>query len=50
MLKKEVTKSGICITLDKELVDLLKKECDRRTMKLSNYIQKLVELGMKHEK
>ena len=50
MPKKGITKTRISITLDNELVALLIKECENRTMKLSNYIQKLVKIGMKNEK
>jgi len=45
-----VTKKRVSITLDISLVDLLDKECDERTMKLSNYIEKLIKLGYKNEK
>lgn len=50
MPKKGITKSKISITLDKELVDILDKKCEQRTMKLSSYIQKLIKLGLKNEK
>ncbi|MBI2653077.1 hypothetical protein HYX00_06430 [Candidatus Woesearchaeota archaeon] len=50
MPKKYVTKEKISITLDKELVKLLNGECEERTMKLSNYIQKLIKIGLKDEK
>ena len=50
MPKKGVTKSKISITLDTELVGLLNKECLDGTMKLSNYIQKLIKLGYENEK
>ena len=50
MPKKGVTKSKISITLDTYIVKLLNKECQDRTMKLSNYIQKLIKLGYENEK
>ena len=50
MPKKGITKTRISITLDNELVALLIKECENRSMKFSNYIQKLVKIGMKNEK
>jgi hypothetical protein len=50
MPKGPVTKKRVSITLSDELVDFLEKECDERTMKLSNYIEKLIKLGRKHEK
>ena len=50
MPKKGITKTRISITLDTELVESLDKECEERTMKLSNYIQKLIKIGLKNEK
>lgn len=50
MPKKGITKTRISITLDNELVVLLNKECEEKTMKLSNYIQKLIKIGLKNEK
>lgn len=50
MPKKGITKTRISITLDNELAVLLNKECEERTMKLSNYIQKLIKIGLKNEK
>jgi len=50
MPKKGITKERISITLDKKLLRALNKECEKRTMKLSSYIEKLVKLGVKHEK
>ena len=49
MPKKGITKTRISITIDKELVSLLNKECDKRTMKLSSYIEKLIKFGFKNE-
>ena len=50
MPKQGITKSKVSITLDKELLGILNKECDERTMKLSSYIQKLIKLGYQNEK
>ena len=50
MPKVGITKQKISITLDKQLVEFLSKECEERTMKLSNYIQKLIKIGVKNEK
>ena len=50
MPKKAITKSRISITLDKEVLAVLNKECKDRTMKLSSYIEKLIKLGLKNEK
>lgn len=50
MPKKGITKKRISITLDNEIVASLNKECEQRTMKLSNYIQKLIKIGLKNEK
>jgi metal-responsive CopG/Arc/MetJ family transcriptional regulator len=50
MPKKGITKARISITLDNELVELLNKECNDRTMKVSSYIEKLIRTGHEHEK
>ena len=50
MPKSGITKTKISITLDNKLVDFLNKECGERTMKLSNYIQKLIKIGVKNDK
>ena len=50
MPKNGITKDRISITIDKELLDALNKECKNRTMKLSSYIEKLIRLGKKNEK
>ena len=50
MPKKGITKTRISITLDNEVVKVLNKECKDRTMKVSNYIQKLIKIGLKNEK
>ena len=50
MPKKGITKMRVSITLDKELVAALDKECQERTMKLSSYIEKLIRIGIKNEK
>ena len=50
MPKKGITKVKVSITLDKDLVELLNKECSERTMKVSNYLEKLIRIGYKNEK
>ncbi len=50
MPKGPVTKERVSITLDSSLVEHLEKECEERTMKLSNYIEKLIKIGAEHEK
>lgn len=50
MPKPAITKDRISITLDKELLNLVNKECENRTMKVSSYIEKLIKVGMQHEK
>jgi len=50
MPKKGITKARISITIDNDLVRILNKECQDRTMKLSSYIEKLIRLGYKNEK
>ena len=50
MPKIGITKEKISITLDKGILESLEKECDKRTMKLSSYIEKLIKLGVLHEK
>lgn len=50
MPKQGITKEKVSITLDRELLGILNKECNERTMKLSSYIQKLINLGLKNEK
>tara|TARA_Y100000310_G_scaffold126904_1_gene125912 strand:- start:2748 stop:2903 length:156 start_codon:yes stop_codon:yes gene_type:complete len=50
MPKGPVTKKRVSITLDEKLVEFLEKECDERTMKISNYIEKLIKLGRDNEK
>jgi hypothetical protein len=50
MPRQGTTKEKVSITLDKDLIVFLNKECKERTMKLSNYIEKLIKVGVKHEK
>ena len=50
MPKNGITKDRITITLDKELLAELTKECEERTMKLSSYLEKLIKIGRKNEK
>ncbi len=50
MKKGSGTKERISITLDKNIVKELNKRCEKRLMKVSNYIEKLIETGLKNEK
>ncbi len=50
MKKGSGTKERISITLDKELVEDINKRCEQRLMKISNYIEKLIRVGLKNEK
>lgn len=50
MKKGSGTKERISITLDKDLIQEISKNCDERLMKVSNYIEKLIRIGLKHEK
>tara|TARA_Y100000310_G_C20699691_1_gene828585 strand:- start:2994 stop:3149 length:156 start_codon:yes stop_codon:yes gene_type:complete len=50
MPKGPTTKKRVSITLDISLVESLEKECEERTMKISNYIEKLIKLGKDNEK
>jgi len=50
MKKGSGTKERISITLDKEIVKEINKKCEDRLMKVSNYIEKLIKLGLKNEK
>lgn len=50
MKKGSGTKERISITLDEELVKELNKKCEERLMKVSNYIEKLIRIGLKNEK
>ena len=50
MPKQGITKKRISITIDLDLVAKLEKQCDKRLMKLSSYIEKLVLNGYKQER
>ena len=50
MPKRGVTKTKLCISLDKELHSKLKKHCDKNLIKLSTYLEYLIKKGEKHEK
>ena len=45
-----IRKKKISITIEDRILEELKEECDVRTMKLSNYIEKLIKLGKEKEK
>ena len=50
MKKGSGTKERISITLDKALVKELNHKCEQRLMKVSNYVEKLIKVGLKNEK
>ncbi|HZX45373.1 MAG TPA: hypothetical protein VFF28_06865 [Candidatus Nanoarchaeia archaeon] len=50
MKKGSGTKERISITLDKGLLKEIDKRCEQRLMKVSNYIEKLIKVGLKNEK
>jgi len=50
MLKGSGTKTRISLTLDKDLVNNINKRCEKRMMKVSNYVEKLIKAGLNHEK
>ena len=50
MRKGSGTKTRISITLDKELFKEINKKCEKRLMKVSNYVENLVRVGLKNEK
>jgi len=50
MKKGSGTKTRISITLDKALVAQLNKKCEQRLMKVSNYIEKLIKIGLKNDR
>jgi len=50
MKKGSGTKTRISITLDKEIAEEINKQCQKRLMKMSNYIEKLIKIGLKNEK
>jgi hypothetical protein len=50
MRKGSGTKVRVSLTLNKGLMDQITATCDRRLMKISNYIEKLITIGLKNEK
>ncbi|MBW2988888.1 hypothetical protein KY358_01070 [Candidatus Woesearchaeota archaeon] len=50
MKKGSGTKERISITLDKAVLQDINRICESRLMKVSNFIEKLVKEGLKHEK
>ena len=50
MRKGTGTKERISLTLDRGIVSILKKNCNQKMMKVSNYIEKLILIGLKNEK
>ncbi len=50
MRKGSGTKVRVSLTLDQELMEEITSICDKRLMKVSNYIERLITIGLKHEK
>ncbi|MBU1005822.1 MAG: ribbon-helix-helix domain-containing protein [Nanoarchaeota archaeon] len=50
MKKGSGTKTRISITLDKGLAKELDSLCKKRLMKVSNYVERLIQTGLKNEK
>ncbi|MEA2038154.1 MAG: hypothetical protein U9O94_11710 [Nanoarchaeota archaeon] len=50
MKKGSGTKTRISITLDRGLFKKIDKKCEERLMKVSNYVEKLIEVGLENEK
>ena len=50
MKKGSGTKTRISVTLDNALVKEISKRCEERLMKVSNYVEKLIRVGLKNEK
>ncbi|MBU1005164.1 MAG: ribbon-helix-helix domain-containing protein [Nanoarchaeota archaeon] len=50
MKKGSGTKTRISITLDKKLAKELDELCKKRLMKVSNYVERLIQTGLKNEK
>jgi metal-responsive CopG/Arc/MetJ family transcriptional regulator len=49
MPKTKVTKGRISVTIDKDILTHINKECEERTMKVSGYIEKLIKIGLQNE-
>ena len=47
MKKGSGTKVRLSITLDENLVKEISTICEERLMKISNYIEKLIKIGLK---
>ncbi len=50
MRKGSGTKARISVTIDEDLYQEISKRCEERLMKVSNYIEKLITVGLKNEK
>ena len=50
MKKGSGTKTRISITLDKALASQINNICENRLMKISNYVEKLIKVGLENEK
>jgi metal-responsive CopG/Arc/MetJ family transcriptional regulator len=46
MKKGTGTKTRISITIDKELIEQINKDCEKNLIKVSTYIEKLIKRGM----
>ncbi len=46
-MKKGITKVKICISLDKEIYDELKKVCDKTDAKMSTKINSIIKKSIK---
>jgi hypothetical protein len=44
------TKVRISLTIDQDIFSEISRICEKRTMKISNYIEKLIRIGLKNEK
>jgi metal-responsive CopG/Arc/MetJ family transcriptional regulator len=50
MKKGSGTKTRISITIDQDIFNQINKKCEDGLMKVSNYIEKLIRVGLKNEK
>ena len=50
MIKGSGTKKRISLSLDKSLVTQINSNCEERIMKVSNYIEKLIKIGLENER
>ncbi len=50
MKKGSGTKERISITIDKDILKHINSNCEKNLMKVSNYIEKLIRIGLKNER